>query len=203
MRTKSLTASVLAAALLALAPSLAKATPPGGALADADFVTSPHAFQNFCVAHPNQCVSQGHASLVGLSEARLTELETVNRRVNLEIRPLPGPLPGDAYRLGVTAGACNEYAVEKRRRLLAQGWSSAALSLAVVLLPNGRGHLVLTVRTDSGDLVLDNLTDRLRTADQTDYTWVKRQSTIHPTLWVRIAGNAASGVAAADDPNSR
>jgi len=107
---------------------------------------------------------------------------------------LSAPPPGDAYRLGVGAGSCNEYAVEKRRRLLALGWSGAALSLAVVLLPDGRGHLVLTVRTDRGDMVLDNLTGRLATADRTHYTWLERQSTIHPMLWVRIGGIAA-GVA--------
>jgi hypothetical protein len=56
---------------------------------------------------------------------------------------------------------------------------------------------VLTVRTDRGDLVLDNLTARLRTADQTDYTWVKRQSAIHPALWVRLGGYTASRAAKA------
>lgn len=64
------------------------------------------------------------------------------------------------------------------------------LSLAVVQLPDGRGHLVLTVRTDRGDLVLDNLSGRVTAADETNYTWLKRQSAIHPTLWVRIGANS-------------
>jgi predicted transglutaminase-like cysteine proteinase len=192
---KALMMSVLAPALFALMPSCAMATPQGGALADADFVTAPRDFQNFCLVHSDQCLSHGHASLVSLNEARLAELEDVNRRVNLEIRPLPAPPPGDAYRLGVDAGSCNEYAVEKRRRLLALGWPGAALSLAVVVLPDGRGHLVLTVRTDRGDIVLDNLTGRLTTADRTHYTWLERQSTIHPMLWVRIGGKAGGALA--------
>jgi predicted transglutaminase-like cysteine proteinase len=190
-------------ALLGFAPerasagSTAKASYPataplGGALTDTDFVTAPHAFQNFCLAHANQCVSHGHASRVNLDSARLAELEDVNRRVNQDIRPLPAAPAGDAYRLGVSAGSCNEYAVEKRRRLLARGWSAAALSLAVVLLPDSRGHLVLTARTNRGDLVLDNLSESLMAANQTRYVWLKRQSTIHPMLWVRIGAGSAS-----------
>lgn len=49
---------------------------------------------------------------------------------------------------------------------------------------------MLTVRTDHGDFVLDNLRSRVVAADRTGYRWVARQSSIHPRLWVRIDGVA-------------
>ena len=162
----------------------------GATLDDSDPVTAPRMFQNFCSVRPDQCITHGQGDVSQLSDLALAELRGVNQNVNHRIRPLPAPAT-DAYQLGVTAGSCNEYAVEKRRELLTRGWSAAALSLTVVRLADSRGHLLLTVRTDRGDLVLDNLTDRIVSVDQADYAWVERQSTIHPMLWVRIAGVAA------------
>ena len=63
-----------------------------------------------------------------------------------------------AYPDGV--GDCEDYVLEKRRDLMRQGLSLANLLITVVRKPDGEGHAVLTVRTDKGDFVLDNLTDR-------------------------------------------
>jgi predicted transglutaminase-like cysteine proteinase len=177
-------ANVAAAHVKSLRPAAT-----GASLDDSDLVVAPSAFQNFCRNHPDQCLTHGRAGVAKIDAKALTELAWVDTHVNRAIRPLPAA--ADAYQLGVKAGSCNEYAVEKRRWLLAHGWSAAALSLAVVRLPDGRGHLVLTVRTDLGDLVLDNLTNRVVSVDQTDYTWIERQSTIHPMLWVRVGGLSA------------
>ena len=49
--------------------------------------------------------------------------------------------------------------LEKRRDLMSKGISLTDLLITVVRKPDGEGHAVLTVRTDEGDYVLDNLTD--------------------------------------------
>jgi predicted transglutaminase-like cysteine proteinase len=45
---------------------------------------------------------------------------------------------------------------------------------------------VLTVRTDEGDYILDNLNDTVKPWDTTGYRYLKRQSTTHTGRWVSI-----------------
>ncbi len=64
----------------------------------------------------------------------------------------------------------------------------------------GQGHAILTVKTDHGDFILDNLTDRIRPWTATGYRYLKRQSQQDPNVWVSFAGAApayASRVGAA------
>jgi predicted transglutaminase-like cysteine proteinase len=42
------------------------------------------------------------------------------------------------------------------------------------------------VRTDSGDLILDNMRDDIVAWDQTGYRFVKRQSALNHNDWVSI-----------------
>jgi predicted transglutaminase-like cysteine proteinase len=47
---------------------------------------------------------------------------------------------------------------------------------------------VVTVRTDRGDFVLDNLTDAIKSWDQTGYRFLKLQSPDHAGRWRDVAG---------------
>ena len=76
--------------------------------------------------------------------------------------------------------------LEKRRDLMRQGLSLSNLLITVVRKPDGEGHAVLTVRTDKGDFILDNLTDSVRQWDDTGYRFLKRQATNHTGRWVTI-----------------
>jgi hypothetical protein len=51
---------------------------------------------------------------------------------------------------------------------------------------------VLTVTTDQGDYILDNLTDKLLRWDQTGYAYVKRQSREDENSWVAITDTDAA-----------
>ena len=51
---------------------------------------------------------------------------------------------------------------------------------------NGDGHAVLTVLTDRGDLVLDNLDPHIMLWSETSYQFVKRQSEFDSGQWVAI-----------------
>ena len=96
------------------------------------------------------------------------EIVAVNVGVNAAIKPVNdfdiyGKDEVWAYPEG--AGDCEDYVLEKRRDLMRQGLSLSNLLITVVRKPDGEGHAVLTVRTDKGDFVLDNLTDSVRQWD--------------------------------------
>jgi predicted transglutaminase-like cysteine proteinase len=81
---------------------------------------------------------------------------------------------------------------ETVHELLQGGLPANALRLAVVKTAAGIGHLVLLVATTKGDLVLDNLTETIRTWQNTDYHWLKIQSARDPKLWYETKVSAAS-----------
>jgi len=78
---------------------------------------------------------------------------------------------------------CEDFALEKRRALIAAGIPDSALYLAVAVSPRTSLHAVLVVATVQGDLVLDNLNDWVVGYQETGYTWVKRQSTTSLLDW--------------------
>jgi len=76
---------------------------------------------------------------------------------------------------GKLYGDCEDYALEKRRQLLAAGVPEAALSMAVAFTARGESHAVLMVSLQSGDWVLDNLTPWATPWQDLNYHWVERQ----------------------------
>ncbi|WWE91844.1 transglutaminase-like cysteine peptidase [Bradyrhizobium symbiodeficiens] len=88
---------------------------------------------------------------------------------------------------GAFAGDCNDYAVTKRHALLERGWPARALLLAEVVTGSGEHHLILVVRTRSGDVVVDNLNANVRPWSKTNYQWVRMQSPQNPQFWSKVA----------------
>ena len=82
------------------------------------------------------------------------------------------------------AGACHSYALLKRRMLMEAGWPRQALLMTIVHEANGEGHAVLTVKTDRGEFILDNLSDDILLWSKTPYRYYKRQSQADPNVWV-------------------
>ena len=83
-------------------------------------------------------------------------------------------------------GDCEDYVLEKRRRLIDSGVRVSTLLITVVRKSDGEGHAVLTMRTDKGDFVLDNLSDRVLLWTETGYRYLKRQATDNTGHWVSI-----------------
>ena len=107
-----------------------------------------------------------------MTGASWRRLVSVNIAVNASVRPMNdfdiyGKDEVWAYPHG--AGDCEDYVLEKRRILMGKGMSPANLLITVVRKPDGEGHAVLTVRTNKGDFILDNLTDSVRQWDKTGY----------------------------------
>ncbi|MCA9366251.1 transglutaminase-like cysteine peptidase, partial [Candidatus Kaiserbacteria bacterium] len=80
-------------------------------------------------------------------------------------------------------GDCEDYALLKRQLLHQAGIPLSSLLIGVVRQKNGDGHAVLVVRTTRGNLVLDNLTDKIRPWDEVPYRWLKVQAPEHSGKW--------------------
>lgn len=123
------------------------------------------------------------AGPIQLDKSQMKLLNTVNRDVNrdvhkesdfnlyglLEYWSLPRVIDGKMY------GDCEDYALEKRRRLIAAGVPAQALSMAVVVTARGESHAVLIASVENGDIVLDNLSPWATPWEDLNYRWVQRQ----------------------------
>lgn len=123
------------------------------------------------------------AGPIQLSKSQMKLLNTVNRDVNRDVHKesdfnlygmpefwsLPRVIDGKMY------GDCEDYALEKRRRLIAEGVPAQALSMAVVVTARGESHAVLVVSVENGDIVLDNLSPWATPWEDLNYRWVQRQ----------------------------
>lgn len=173
------------------APAAAGQSVDGPFMVTAGPTAQPIGHYEFCRRHAGECAvrSQG-GPRVHLTPARWNEMVAVNPSVNLSIeaatddeiygRPEHWAYPDDG------AGDCEDLALLKRRTLIEKGWPAGALLITVVRQTNGEGHAVLTVLTDRGDLILDNLQPRVLVWSETDYTFVKRQSETHSGQWTAI-----------------
>ena len=122
------------------------------------------------------------------------QITEINRTVNRKIAPKPyvGTASFDSWRIAPEAGDCNDYAITKRSLLRQQGWPPERLLLAEVQIPSGEHHLVLVVRLDDEDVVLDNLSWNIRTWSRTPYRWVRVQSPTNGQIWSTLKAPEAS-----------
>lgn len=153
--------------------------------------SAPIGHVNFCRQNPSECnVTFSSDQAVKLSEESWKKLISVNGYVNQSIKPVTDE---ELYRTEElwtyprSAGDCEDFALLKRRMLINEGWPATALLITVVKERNGNGHAVLTVRTDRGDLILDNQDPRILPWDKTPYHYIKRQAALHPSQWTAIA----------------
>jgi predicted transglutaminase-like cysteine proteinase len=106
----------------------------------------------------------------------------VNRAVNATTRYV-----ADVQRFGRSdlwmeadgSGDCEDFVLDKRRRLLAQGVPPNAMRIVTARVKTSqfgraRGHAVLVVMTTEGEWVLDMIGEPSRRQDL-DYQWVKIQ----------------------------
>ena len=121
--------------------------------------------------------------VVRLNSRLAGQLVAVNAEVNGSIRPHRDP----RWRVGPAAGDCKDYALTKKYRLMGQGWPSSALLIATAWTSRGVEHAVLIVRTDHGDVVLDNL-EGIRPWSPSLYRWISVQSPTKALSWLQIRG---------------
>jgi len=125
------------------------------------------------------------------------EMVAVNNGVNTKVTPRTDmEIWGkpEVWSFPDKFGDCEDFALEKRRELIADGIPAGSLLITVVRQANGDGHAVLTVRTSDGDYILDNLEPRILAWQDTDYTFLKRQSVTNSGDWVSINDGRAVAV---------
>jgi predicted transglutaminase-like cysteine proteinase len=155
----------------------------------------------FCRSRPDECRAYANpVAMVSLNEGLWQQLLSINAGVNLHVVPVTDQ---DLYQVAEFwtypngYGDCEDYALAKRRELINAGWPASTLMMAVVKQANGEGHAVLMVRTDRGDLVLDNQVGSVDLWSQTPYKFIKRQSQADAGKWVDMIDDREIVVATA------
>jgi predicted transglutaminase-like cysteine proteinase len=142
-------------------------------------VDAPPQYQDFCARTPQACDMAGPI-VVDWTLERHGQLREVNAGVNRDVL-----FTSDLEQHGVEErwylpldcrGDCEDFALEKRERLVALGWPRASLTMAfayheVQFFP----HAVLLAETTQGTWVLDNLYNEVRCWDGVPYRYTFRE----------------------------
>jgi predicted transglutaminase-like cysteine proteinase len=142
----------------------------------------------FCTKMPSQCRSFGKA-VVRIDQAKKRELRIVNSKVNRSIRAVNDKGKSgwaDTWTVSPRSGDCEDFALTKRAELIKRGWPSRALRIAVAKTSWGEGHAVLIVRTNEGDMVLDNRRSSIVPWHKAGLKWLKIQSPNNAKRWLAI-----------------
>jgi predicted transglutaminase-like cysteine proteinase len=154
----------------------------------------PYGWIDFCSRRPEECALGKLTPVdVHLTREVWRTLNEVNAFANAAIEPLSNldhwgttldhwdyPVDGK--------GDCKIYALFKRKLLIEHGLPRQALLMTIVRDLSGQGHAVLSVKTDRGDFVLDNLSSDIQPWNATGYRFFKRQAQEDPNIWLSLGG---------------
>ena len=194
--TKTMKTGSLAFLFSLVAAQVALALPANIPIAGA--TNQPIGHYEFCRQYNNECgATGGDAGPLTLTQENWKTILNVNYTTNTDVQPMT-----DMEIYGVeeqwtypdAVGDCEDYVLLKRKRLIEAGISPSNLLITVVLQPNGEGHAVLTVRTDRGDFVLDNMRNKVLLWSETEYRYLKRQSSTNAGKWVKLQDGRADAV---------
>lgn len=151
--------------------------------------TIPIGYYEYCKRYQERCERSSDSAFVELTEDRWRALVSINNGVNAAVAPQT-----DREIFGVeerweypdTVGDCEDYALLKRKRLNELGFPLGALLMTVGKDSRGGGHAVLTVVTDLGDFVLDNIEQKVLLWQDAEIYFLKRQSEANPNTWVSL-----------------
>lgn len=159
----------------------------------------------FCARLPAECSAFfPDTKMVVLTDERYKQLQDINREINRSIQPVT-----DKDQHGVEErwsfpdsgnGDCEDYVLAKRKALHERmGIPLNAMSIVKVIDEERAGHAILAVRTNRGDLLLDNKNDELRLPFQTGYEFRQATSFEHVQSWQSISAGRPR-IDAASDP---
>lgn len=149
-------------------------------------VAPPTGARSLCKNYNWACTSSKRAATSSAPESAI--VKKVNLQVNSSVREisdeqqyqrlehwaLPTSLGGD----------CEDFALFKKQELQSYGIDPKRLLLATVLDRNRNSHAVLVYRTNRGDFVLDNVTNKIRSWQDTGYIFLRMQDPTEPRRWV-------------------
>ena len=121
-----------------------------------------------------------------LTERASKLVSSVNSSVNRKIRSRDEPGRADIWRVASDEGDCEDFALTKRAALIDAGFPTSAVLIAIARTSQGVLHAVLIVRTNGGDIVLDNRVRTIRPWNPASYRWLKVQSPTDPRIWLAM-----------------
>jgi predicted transglutaminase-like cysteine proteinase len=186
LRALSVKTLAAAASMLALT-GFASAAP---SMEIGGLTSQPIGHYEFCKLNPAEClVKANDLAPYHLTRENWQMVFKVNQAVNKRVRPATDQdiyHKDEVWAYPVNYGDCEDYVLLKRRVLIDKGIAPGNVLITVVRKPDGEGHAVLTVRTDRGDFILDNLNEEVLNWEATEYRYLKRQSSQHSGRWVTI-----------------
>lgn len=188
MRPLRLSISAICLSIAMGGTALALEVDPAAFLPTKSEARAPEGAAYLCQTHDWAC-SKGTDG-AELNPELLKVVRKINRAANVAINPITDL---DQYAVaehwalpGAQGGDCEDYAMFKKQALIEAGVSADRLLLAVVLDRKDDPHAVLVLRTDRGDYVLDNVTNRILLWDRTGYTFISMQNPDNPAGWVTV-----------------
>ena len=139
-----------------------------------------------CQTYAWACAGSGYASSTPRDEMKL--VKRVNNHVNGSVREI-----SDREQFGreehwtlpsARGGDCEDFALMKKWHLMRAGVDPQRLLIATVFDRRRGSHAVLIYRSRQGDLVLDNLTNRIVPWTATRYVFLRMQDPQNPSRWV-------------------
>ena len=190
---KAMSARRFAVIFLCVLGSAGTAMPaprPIASMITGSVTSQPIGHYEFCERLPNECnIKSPPAAPEKISADQWDMIRGINKAVNARYIPqtdLETYGQEEYWAFPTVYADCEDYALEKRKELIAQGIAVSDLLMTVVRKPDGEGHAVLTLRTANGDFILDNLSEDILPWYQTPYTYLKRQATFNTGRWVTI-----------------
>lgn len=159
--------------------TVASSPPPSGA-------------RQLCRQYAWACSSKASARMTSQQEMQI--IQRINRQVNATTRAVTDQVQyrtSERWALPTSRGGdCEDFALLKKRDLIRAGVDPSKLLIATVLDTKRNAHAVLVYRSASGDLVLDNLTNRIKPWSATRYLFLRMQDPRKPSNWVGVYGRS-------------
>ncbi|MFY0690717.1 MAG: transglutaminase-like cysteine peptidase [Paracoccaceae bacterium] len=151
-------------------------------------VAAPMGARNMCETYRWACAQPSRNA--AFTKDHLKIARSINRQVNRNVRSIADSRQyrkEEVWALPTRRGGdCEDFALLKKRLLIQAGIPPERLLVATVLDRRRNSHAVLVLRTETGDYVLDNLTNRMLHWKKTRYTFLRMQDPKSPNLWVAV-----------------
>lgn len=148
-------------------------------------ISAPDGAAGLCSKYKWACATSSRSSLSQSDLIRLAS--SINTKVNLQTTAIDDHVQygrEEHWALPTTRGGdCEDFVLLKKKILIKNGVAGKNLLIATVLDRSLNSHAVLILRTQNGDLVLDNLTNDIHLWKDTGYTFLKLQSPEAPGGW--------------------
>lgn len=152
----------------------------------------PSGAQQLCRQYNWACSTKASVSLSSKKEMQI--IQRVNRQVNASTREVTDQSQyrtAERWALPTSRGGdCEDFALLKKRDLIRAGVDPNKLLIATVLDAKRNSHAVLVYRSAAGDLVLDNLTNKIKPWSDTRYLFLRMQNPKKPSGWVGVYGRS-------------